>query len=211
MNSNKTKIRAVILDFGGVLAEEGFREGLMAIARSQGLNTTEFFNNATSAVYDSGYITGNTDESSYWNLVRKLTGVRGTDRQLRNELLSRFVLRTWMLDWVRHLRRTSHISAILSDQTDWLDTLNQRTQFFREFDYIFNSYHLGISKRDPDVFRIVSKIMDTPLDGMLFVDDNAGHVSRAETMGVRTILYQDRQSFEQRIKDLLEIPPDWVI
>jgi putative hydrolase of the HAD superfamily len=208
MNSKKTKIKAVILDFGGVLAEEGFREGLMAIAESQGLNGPDFFDNATEAVYDSGYITGNADERSYWNLVRRLTGVRGTDRQLRNEIISRFVLRTWMLDWVRHLRRASYKSAILSDQTDWLDTLNQKAQFFMEFDYIFNSFHLGVSKRDPDVFRIVSKIMNTPLDGMLFVDDNAGHISRAATVGVHTILYQDRESFEQRVKDLLEIHPD---
>jgi putative hydrolase of the HAD superfamily len=36
-------INAVVFDFGGVLAEEGFMEGLKAIARKNGLNPDEFF------------------------------------------------------------------------------------------------------------------------------------------------------------------------
>jgi putative hydrolase of the HAD superfamily len=31
-------IRAVVFDFGGVLVEEGFREGLYDLARQQGLD-----------------------------------------------------------------------------------------------------------------------------------------------------------------------------
>jgi putative hydrolase of the HAD superfamily len=33
-----TAIKAVLFDFGGVLAEEGFRNGLQALAREQGLD-----------------------------------------------------------------------------------------------------------------------------------------------------------------------------
>ena len=36
-------IKTVIFDFGGVLAEEGFREGLLAIARENGLDPDAFF------------------------------------------------------------------------------------------------------------------------------------------------------------------------
>ena len=32
------KIKAVLFDFGGVLAEEGFRNGLLELGRRQGLN-----------------------------------------------------------------------------------------------------------------------------------------------------------------------------
>jgi putative hydrolase of the HAD superfamily len=35
-------IKVVFFDFGGVLAEEGFREGLLAIARHHGLDPQEF-------------------------------------------------------------------------------------------------------------------------------------------------------------------------
>lgn len=58
-------IRAVLFDFGGVLATEGFREGLAAVARSQGLDPDEFFRIAREAVYESGYITGRGDEGDF--------------------------------------------------------------------------------------------------------------------------------------------------
>ena len=37
------KIKAVLFDFGGVLAEEGFRQGLMAIAGQYDLDPQAFF------------------------------------------------------------------------------------------------------------------------------------------------------------------------
>jgi hypothetical protein len=35
---SSSKIRAVLFDFGGVLAEEGFRNGLLQLAVEQGLS-----------------------------------------------------------------------------------------------------------------------------------------------------------------------------
>ena len=45
------------------------------------------------------------------------------------------------------LRRGGFLTAILSDQTDWLDRLEARHHFFGHFDRVFNSYHLGKGKR----------------------------------------------------------------
>ncbi|MBM3303121.1 MAG: hypothetical protein FJY85_24645, partial [Deltaproteobacteria bacterium] len=68
--SGQISIKAVLVDYGGVLAEEGFREGLKAIARANGLPEESFFDSATQAVYDSGYVTGHAAESAYWSLLR---------------------------------------------------------------------------------------------------------------------------------------------
>lgn len=64
-------IRAVILDFGGVIAEEGFREGLKAIAQSNGLDPEEFFNIADSLIYETGYVKGLIDEGLFWEKLKK--------------------------------------------------------------------------------------------------------------------------------------------
>ena len=50
--------RAVLFDFGGVLATEGFREGLQETARRQGLDPREVHMTGMDAIYDSGYIVG---------------------------------------------------------------------------------------------------------------------------------------------------------
>ncbi|HID48433.1 MAG TPA: hydrolase, partial [Chromatiales bacterium] len=49
-------VKAILFDFGGVLAEEGFRNGLMALAREQGLDVYGMPRAAMQAVYDSGFV-----------------------------------------------------------------------------------------------------------------------------------------------------------
>ena len=123
------KIEAILLDFGGVIAEEGFQQGLHAIAEKFGLDQKRFFQLANEAVYNSGYVTGTGSENDYWNEVREHSGILATDDELRHEILSRFIPRDWMLETIRSLQQEGLITAILSDQSDWLDLLDARYHF----------------------------------------------------------------------------------
>jgi putative hydrolase of the HAD superfamily len=189
-------VKVILFDYGGVLAEEGFREGLMAIARSNGLSPEGFFEMASSAVYESGYVIGTTDEHSYWDLLRKRSGIRQSDSDMRKEILDRFVLRPWVLEIVRGLRNKGYFMGMLSDQTQWLDELDARDHFFAEFDVVFNSYYLGRGKKDPQVFDEVAERLHVQPSEILFIDDNDGHIERAQSRGLKTILFRDRDSFE---------------
>ena len=51
-------ITTVLFDYGGVIAEEGFREGLLAIARNNGLDPDAFYQGVCRIIADSGYLTG---------------------------------------------------------------------------------------------------------------------------------------------------------
>jgi putative hydrolase of the HAD superfamily len=146
-------VKAIVFDFGGVLAEEGFKEGLKAIGKKNGLDPDVFYGVTSELVYQTGYVTGMADESEFWNAVRKKTGITGDDEELRSEILRRFILRSVMLEYVKKLRSSGFITAILSDQTNWLEEINQDTSLFGRFDYIFNSFRLKKGKRDPSVFE----------------------------------------------------------
>lgn len=185
-------IQAVLFDFGGVLAEEGFRDGLMAIARAHGLDPSQFFTSAAREAYCGGYVIGRAREHAYWDALRRTTGITGSDEELRKEILDRFVLRPWMLDLVRRLRKRVRTVAILSDQTNWLDELDFRHNFFREFNYVFNSYRLGTSKVDPQIFSDVAAEIGCAPSEMLFIDDNEGHVERARSRGLHAVLFVDQ-------------------
>ena len=119
-------IKAVLFDFGGVLAEEGFREGLMAVGKEKGFDPDHFFNMLSELVYQTGYVTGSADEHAYWNAVREKTGLTGEDKKLREEVLMRLKLRPKMMEVVKKIKSSGFIVAILSDQTNWLDELNQK-------------------------------------------------------------------------------------
>jgi putative hydrolase of the HAD superfamily len=195
-------IKAILLDFGGVIAEEGFQQGLYAIAAKFGLDQKRFFQLANEAVYNSGYVTGAGSEKDYWNEIRKHSGITAPDDELRQEILTRFIPRGWMLETVRSMKQQGIVTAILSDQSDWLDQLDCQYHFFQYFDAVFNSFHLGKTKRDPTIFRDTLQSLHVKAVETLFVDDNIGHVDRAAAAGLQTHHFEGRDGFMKRLNEL---------
>jgi putative hydrolase of the HAD superfamily len=197
-------VDVILFDFGGVLAEEGFRDGLATIAGKNSLEKQSFVRTGSDLVYKVGYLLGRASEKDYWMALRKETGINGDDQELRNIILSHFKLRTWMMELVEQLRELHIGLGILSDQTNWLDELNAKYGFFKRFDYVFNSYHLGKSKRDPTVFEDVVAVMEVQAHQVLFVDDSPGNIERARGRGLNGLLYEDWERF---YRDLAEFCP----
>lgn len=195
----------VIFDFGGVLAEKGFEEGLRAIADRHGLDGTGFFNLAHELIYSTGYIVNRTDECSYWQMIRDKTGIRDNDAVLRNYILSRFFIRPWMINIVSELRANGIGSAILSDQTNWLDELNEKYDFFKYFDAVFNSYHLEKNKRDHSHFSDTANRLNHAPQSLLFVDDSDVNCRTARETGMKTICYVNRDLFLKEMEGFCPI------
>jgi putative hydrolase of the HAD superfamily len=195
-------IKAVLLDYGGVIAEEGFRNGLIAMAREQGLDTNTMLGVARRVVYESGCVLGWGTEEAFWASMREDAGLRGSAPELTKCILDGFMLRPWVIDRVRQWRAQGYITGILSDQTHWLDQLNERDHFFEYFDHVFNSYYMGKGKRDPGLFYDIAERLSLSPAGILFVDDIRNNVERAKAAGWQAILYVDRASFEQIIEKL---------
>lgn len=188
-------ILAVLFDFGGVLAEEGFSDGLEALAREQHLPVADMTAEGMRTAYDSGFVVGQGSEADFWALLRERTGLQGDDAALTTRILNGFVLRAWMLTLVERLRLQGYVTGILSDQTNWLDRLDATGHFFRFFDHVYNSYHIGKGKRDTTLFTDVAARLGMSPSRILFVDDNAQNIARAESVGFQTIRYVDRADF----------------
>jgi putative hydrolase of the HAD superfamily len=201
----KNVIKAILFDFGGVIAEEGFWKGLRAIGTENGRDPDEFFMTVDALIYETGYLIGNTDEASFWKAVRSNTGIRGTDAELRNEILKRFVLRQDMIASVDLLRSKGLIVAMLSDQTDWLDLIDRQTGLFQHFDTIFNSFRLHKSKRDASVFRDVCAALGVQTVETLFVDDNINHIKRAQGQGLQTIHFMGNEEYKREIRRFIDL------
>lgn len=205
MNKRKQPpIRVILLDFGGVIADEGFYAGLEWLARNQGLNPEPLPQLGIEAMYASGYVIGRGNEQDFWRLLRISAGITGSDAMLREEILSRFVVRAWALDLVGNLREAGYQTALLSDHTEWLDELDHRQGFLKEFDRVFVSYRLGKGKRDASLFDEVMESLGIAAEQAIFIDDNPGHVERAISRGLHGIVLTDRAGLETHLASLLE-------
>lgn len=181
----------ILFDFGGVLATEGFRAGLEEIGRQQGLDPAETYLLGKEIVYGSGYVVGGAAEAAFWEQFRHRTGIAAHDRELRRQILDRFQPFPEMLAAVARLNRLGFTTAILSDQTNWLDELDQRHHFFALFVRVFNSYHQGRSKQDSDFFSEALAELGCEPAAALFLDDDPGNLERARAVGIRGILVSE--------------------
>ncbi len=194
-----SEVKAVLFDFGGVVAEEGFKEGLHAIAMDHGLDPEIVISTGFEITYDIGFVRGKVREDAFWRAMRNRFPIRDRDRDLTERILSRFILRRWMIGIASDLKALGVVIGILSDQCHWLDELDQRHGFFKRFDYIFNSYYLHITKKDPGIFDIVSQRLHIDPTNILFVDDHEAHILRARQKGLQAILYEDKASFIRQL------------
>ena len=191
-------IKAVLFDFGGVLANEGFKEGFYAIAQKNNLPYEPFLSCVADMVLETGYVLGNCDETVFWKAARSACGFTGSNDELRKEILSRFVLRNPVLDFAASLRPEGFVTGILSDQTNWLEELNDKKHFYDLFDYVFNSYRLKMSKREETIFSFVCQIVGFKPYEVFFIDDTPDVVERAARVGLKSFLFKS-------IDDLSEI------
>jgi putative hydrolase of the HAD superfamily len=201
-------VDAIVFDYGGVLAEEGFREGLKALALRFGLDAEKMYEEGSRAVYDSGYVLNRGTEADFWALLSARTGLPSYDASFTREILKRFVLRPSVVRTAKWLRGEGFLTAILSDQTDWLDHLNERDHFFQHFDRVFNSYYLGKGKRDPSIFRDVAAILKLAPERTLFIDDSPGNVGRALEQGIKAFTFEGEEDFRVQLQDFIgrELP-----
>lgn len=179
----------VLFDYGGVLSAEGWKKGLSLIAEANGLDADKFIQTAADTVYETGYILGKVSQSDFWCALKIKTGIRGDDASFTGELMPRFVLDQRMIALAKRLRAGGITIGILSDQTDWLDRLNERDDFFKYFDYVFNSFHRGKGKRDATLFDDIAAELKTKPEGILFIDDDPGNVERARQKGWQACIY----------------------
>lgn len=199
-------VRWILFDYGGVLAEEGFHAALAALSVRYGRPPDELPRLAMDAIYDSGYVTGHADEARFWGLLRERFPFTEPEAEISEEILRRFRLRGPMLALVDRLRELGLLTAILSDQTDWLDRLDRRDHLFAHFDRVFNSYHLGKGKRDPSLFDEVTGSLTIRPSQAIFIDDNPENVRRAVSRGLHGVHYEDTGKLIQTLAGLLAIP-----
>ncbi len=179
--------KGLFLDFGGVIADEGYRDGLFLIAQRFNIDREIFFRKCADLIYDTGYITGDCSQKEYFGAIKAFFNIKIEDSEFEKLMLTSFRIRRKILECVETIRKKGIITAILSDQTDWLDKLNEREDFYRYFDFVFNSYHIKMGKRDVNTFGYVAEKVSLKPSEIIFIDDQRPNIERAIQSGMKGI------------------------
>ncbi len=198
-------IKALFLDFGGVIAEEGYKNSLLNIAGRYGIQKDIFFKKCADLIYETGYIVGKNNQSGYFEAIRRHFDIKFEDSEFERIILSSFKIRKSILNIVEEIKKHKLLTAILSDQTDWLDKINESEDFFKYFDFIFNSYHINMGKREIKTFYYVSEQVSLKPQEILFIDDQMQNIINARETGINGIcLTDENEIIDYLTKKLLQ-------
>lgn len=198
----RSRIKAVIFDFGGVLCFHPAPEQIARAAHAAGVPVADFNRALWSNRVE--YDAGRTEPEAYWREVAELAGSRsaGALEALLNmdvELWNRLDER--VLAWVRLLRQRGFGTAILSNLPRPLgEALRARPGFLDHFDHITFSYELGLIKPERGIYeQAVQGLVRAGLaaDGseVLFLDDRPSNIEGAIEAGLHGLLYPSWEEF----------------
>jgi len=109
-----------------------------------------------------------------------------------------------LIRWIRKNRKKYTI-CILTNNTTFLNRLlKKKFKIYNDFDYIFNSAEIALSKPTSLLFNFIIKKLKTKPKNCLFIDDNPTNIKVAKKLGFFTILFINNKKFFEEIRRFIK-------
>ena len=201
-------LRAVILDFGGVLCFPPTDRQLAEAAALCGLGTPEFVHAFWLKRHD--YDRGE-DPAAYWRDFAGRTGLTFDDAMV--EEMIRREIAFWshydarLLAWTADLRRAGLRTSILSNLPLPIgESLRATPGFLDHFDQVTFSYRLGVIKPEREIYEYALRGLGVAPAEALFLDDRSENVEGARALGLHAEIFTTWEEFLHRHRASYGLP-----
>ncbi len=187
------KLRAVILDFGGVLSQEPSTDEIDYLASFFQLSAPAFrkLYHATRGPYDRGDLT----TIEFWSGIARNAGVDITleiidhlchaDREMWSHV------NPGMTDWLAKLRPAGYRTALLSNmQWDMIAHVRSRFPWLLGFDHQILSAEVHLIKPDAAIYQLCLERLGVQPADAIFIDDREANVDGARSIGINAWLFR---------------------
>lgn len=192
-------LRALILDFGGVLSHQQPADWYRSTAAELGVSEAAFRDAywRHRMAYDSGL-----PVAEYWRRVHETIGRPYAPSRLEHLIESDLASWTHYRDEVwamaRAFREAGGLSAFLSNSGP---EMMARVRADRSpescFDVVIVSCEVGLAKPDRRIYELSLSRLAVTAGQALFVDDREDNIEGAARLGLRTLHFTDDQAVEK--------------
>ncbi len=196
------QLKAVILDYGGVLCFHPRDEQIDALAQASGLDRDAFLKAYWSkrASYDRGDLTA----PEYWAHIGSAAGRSYTSQQV-DEFRKRDVdfwvtLDSRMVEWAQRLRASGLRMGLLSNLPfDLGENMRAHMNLLAGFDHHSFSYELRSAKPDAAIYHDAVRGVGVEPGEALFIDDKLENVEGAMAIGLHAIQFESPDQLAARL------------
>ena len=188
-----SSIRAVILDYGQVLARRPTAEQFGRMAEMFNVSFDFFYElwETSRDPYDRGDLTA----EEYWLKLASQTNTPIDPEQI--EMLRKVEVEIWshpspgMLDWVSHLRAAGLKTGLLSNMPlDLVAHLRTNFPWMKNFSFKTFSAEVRLIKPDPAIFEHTLRGLGVSAAETLFVDDREANIRASRALGIHAIQFR---------------------
>ena len=195
---HKTEIRALILDYGGVISLPQKAENVANICRTLNLEQDEFMRvylNQRGA-FDIGRIRA----EAFWHNVLREFGLESSNELIpyliQEDILSWTELNDAVIQFISEIREKIFKLAVISNMPiDVLESMRNNFQWFESFDVLVFSCDVGVNKPDIEIYEYGLRELEIPPGDCLFVDDSIDNVRAAMDVGMHAIHFRTFSDF----------------
>jgi putative hydrolase of the HAD superfamily len=201
-------IRAVILDYGHVLAPAPTPAQYRALQDLSGLEQASFKKLywLNREEYDRHALDG----PAYWRQIAARAGLEYSASQIEQLILHDIALWTEvdpeMLAWVTALKAGGIRTAVLSNMPrDLSSHLRRSAAWLQSFDHCVFSGELELLKPQPAIYQACLEGLGVRPGEALFIDDRLPNVEGARAVGMRGLLFESLPQLANDVR-LLGLP-----
>ncbi|MGA8152112.1 MAG: HAD family phosphatase [Terriglobales bacterium] len=199
-----SRIRAVILDYGQVLAGRPTEEEFGRMAEMFNASYELFYGlwEGSRDAYDRGDLTA----EEYWLQLAAQTNTSIKPEQI--EILRRLEVEVWshpipgMLKWVSDLRAGGIKTGLLSNMPrDLVTHLRANCGWIENFAFKTFSAEVRLIKPTPEIYQHTLDGLGVAARETLFVDDREPNIQAARSLGIHGIQFRSIAQLKQDLED----------
>ena len=197
------KIRALILDYGGVISTPQNDDNVKNMFKIIGGDETAFKDIYLKKRddYDGGHLSG----EEYWLSIFNHLGLEKNRSQIsgliQEDIYSWTHINESMIEFITESRKKCSKLAIISNMTvDTLAYMKKNFQWLAVFDEMVFSCDIGVNKPEQKIYETCLHKLNLPTQECLFVDDTLKNVEGAIRSGMQAIHFESSIQLQQLIK-----------
>ncbi len=200
-------IRLIIFDLGKVILDFShlkIAEGLSGYSKDKryqdpGNMLEEMFLNGRGVIgrYDNGDMT--TDE--LFSYVKESFGLSISFLQFKRIWTEIFTENKGMGDLIERLKKDFTLFLLSNTNELHFTYIKERFPVVHKFDRWVLSYQTRLSKPDPEIYRLALSQAGVTPEEAIFIDDTAGHVRGARSVGIHAVEFKSVEQITAYIEE----------
>jgi HAD superfamily hydrolase (TIGR01509 family) len=194
-------IKAIVFDLDGVYFPSGVLDFFKNVAKKYNVSA-EKAKEAWSSEKVKEYWAGKINKEEYWSFFADHLGISASPEELISLFLELYTVDARIASLVRKVRKDFKTIIFTNNFKERFESLDQRFDFVKDFDFVILSYQVGEIKPSKEMFSALTEKTKCKNEEILVIDDDLKGINSLKEKGFQAIHYTDYENLTQNLKEL---------